>query len=185
MPSSYTARGEVLDQPALWPLSSSGKHPRRPWTFFRPRTRRSPADFSDPIVLTCPISRNPPRRRLHRSSQEASPGSHPHHRDHSSKPARSSLVNLAKHPPRPSGHLVVRHYDRCGVLAFVMDAIRRAEINIEGSAIPYPEGPGPPAAGSSSTKTPLRAADRALRKANKDINLPLNSSNSIDPSSDP
>src|SRR5262249_26405100 len=41
-----------------------------------------------------------------------------------------NCVNLARRTPAKC-QLVVRHYDRVGVLAFVMDQIRRAEINIE------------------------------------------------------
>jgi D-3-phosphoglycerate dehydrogenase len=41
-----------------------------------------------------------------------------------------NCVNLAKRTPA-KWQLVVRHYDRVGVLAFVLDAIRRAEINVE------------------------------------------------------
>ena len=41
-----------------------------------------------------------------------------------------NCVNLATRTPA-RWQLVVRHYDRVGVLAFVMDQIRRAGINIE------------------------------------------------------
>ena len=41
-----------------------------------------------------------------------------------------NCVNLATRTPA-KWQLVVRHYDRVGVLAFVMDQIRRAGINIE------------------------------------------------------
>lgn len=41
-----------------------------------------------------------------------------------------NCVNLAKRTPA-QWQLVVRHYDRVGVLAFVMDQLRRAGINIE------------------------------------------------------
>jgi D-3-phosphoglycerate dehydrogenase len=41
-----------------------------------------------------------------------------------------NCVNLARRTPAKY-QLVVRHYDRVGVLAFVMDQIRRAGINIE------------------------------------------------------
>ena len=41
-----------------------------------------------------------------------------------------NCVNLAARTPA-KWQLVVRHYDRVGVLAFVMDQVRRAEINIE------------------------------------------------------
>jgi D-3-phosphoglycerate dehydrogenase len=39
-------------------------------------------------------------------------------------------VNLATRTPA-KWQLLVRHYDRVGVLAFVMDKLRRASINIE------------------------------------------------------
>jgi D-3-phosphoglycerate dehydrogenase len=41
-----------------------------------------------------------------------------------------NCINLAMRTPA-KWQLVVRHYDRVGVLAFVMDQIRRAGINIE------------------------------------------------------
>jgi D-3-phosphoglycerate dehydrogenase len=41
-----------------------------------------------------------------------------------------NCVNLAARTPA-KWQLVVRHYDRVGVLAFVMDQVRRAGINIE------------------------------------------------------
>jgi len=41
-----------------------------------------------------------------------------------------NCVNLATHTPA-KWQLLVRHYDRVGVLAFVMDKLRRGEINIE------------------------------------------------------
>ena len=41
-----------------------------------------------------------------------------------------NCVNLARRTPA-KWQLVVRHYDRVGVLAFVLDVIRRANINVE------------------------------------------------------
>src|SRR5439155_16529453 len=41
-----------------------------------------------------------------------------------------NCVNIATRTPA-KWQLVVRHYDRVGVLAYVMDQIRRANINIE------------------------------------------------------
>ena len=41
-----------------------------------------------------------------------------------------NCVNLATRTPA-KWQLLVRHYDRVGVLAFVMDKLRRAQINIE------------------------------------------------------
>jgi D-3-phosphoglycerate dehydrogenase len=41
-----------------------------------------------------------------------------------------NCVNLAKRTPAQY-QMIVRHYDRVGVLAFVLDRIRRAGINVE------------------------------------------------------
>ena len=44
--------------------------------------------------------------------------------------AAINCVNLARRTPA-TWQLVVRHYDQVGVLAFVLDQIRRAQINVE------------------------------------------------------
>jgi len=125
-----TARGEVVDQPALQAALQAGKL-RAGLDVFDPEPAEATADFADPI-LDLP--------NLHGT----------HHIGASTEQAQEAIaeeairiietfvktgevlncVNLARRTPA-KWQLVVRHYDRVGVLAFVMDQIRRAGINVE------------------------------------------------------
>jgi D-3-phosphoglycerate dehydrogenase len=125
-----TARGEVLDQAALRTALQAGKL-RAGLDVFDPEPAEPAADFPDPI-LDLP--------NLYGT----------HHIGASTEQAQDAIaeeavriiqtflqtgvvlncVNLAKRTPA-RWQLVVRHYDRVGVLAFVLDQIRRAGINIE------------------------------------------------------
>lgn len=125
-----TARGEVVDQAALREALVAKKI-RAGLDVFDPEPAEGTADFNDPI-LDLP--------NLYGS----------HHIGASTEQAQEAIaeeairiiaafvktgvvlncVNVAKRTPA-KWQLVVRHYDRVGVLAFVMDQIRRAEINVE------------------------------------------------------
>lgn len=125
-----TARGEIVDQAALRAALQAGKL-RAGLDVFDPEPAESSADFSDPI-LDLP--------NLYGT----------HHIGASTEQAQDAIaeeavriiqtfvqtgvvlncVNLAKRTPA-KWQLVVRHYDRVGVLASVMEQIRRAGINIE------------------------------------------------------
>ena len=125
-----TARGEVVDQAALRTALQGGKL-RAGLDVFDPEPAEATADFNDPI-LDLP--------NLYGT----------HHIGASTEQAQEAIaeeairiietfvqtgvvlncVNLATRTPA-KWQLVVRHYDRVGVLAFVMDQIRRAGINIE------------------------------------------------------
>jgi D-3-phosphoglycerate dehydrogenase / 2-oxoglutarate reductase len=125
-----TARGEVVDQAALRAALQGGKL-RAGLDVFDPEPAAATADFSDPL-LDLP--------NLYGT----------HHIGASTEQAQDAIaeeairiiqaflktgvvlncVNLATRTPA-KWQLVVRHYDRVGVLAFVMDQIRRAGINIE------------------------------------------------------
>jgi D-3-phosphoglycerate dehydrogenase / 2-oxoglutarate reductase len=125
-----TARGEVVDQAALREALAAKKI-RAGLDVFDPEPAEGTADFADPI-LDLP--------NLYGS----------HHIGASTEQAQEAIaeeairiiaafvktgvvlncVNVAKRTPA-KWQLVVRHYDRVGVLAFVMDQIRRAEINVE------------------------------------------------------
>ena len=125
-----TARGEILDQAALSAALRAGRL-RAGLDVFDPEPAEATADFSDPI-LGLP--------NLYGT----------HHIGASTEQAQAAIaqealriietflktglvlncVNLATRTPA-RWQLVVRHYDRVGVLAFVMDQIRRAGINIE------------------------------------------------------
>jgi D-3-phosphoglycerate dehydrogenase / 2-oxoglutarate reductase len=125
-----TARGEIVDAAALRAALQAGKL-RAGLDVFDPEPADATADFSDPI-LDLP--------NLYGT----------HHIGASTEQAQEAIaeeairiiqtflrtgvvlncVNLAGRTPA-KWQLVVRHYDRVGVLAFVMDQIRRAGINIE------------------------------------------------------
>jgi len=125
-----TARGEVVDQTALR-AALEAKTIRAGLDVFDPEPADAVADFNDPI-LDLP--------NLYGT----------HHIGASTEQAQEAIaeeairiietflrtgvvpncVNLATRTPA-KWQLVVRHYDRVGVLAYVMDQIRRANINIE------------------------------------------------------
>src|SRR5664280_686569 len=125
-----TARGEVVDQVALREALSAKKI-RAGLDVFDPEPADATADFADPI-LDLPNCYGT------------------HHIGASTEQAQEAIaeeairiietfvktgivlncVNLATRTPAKF-QLIVRHYDRVGVLAYVMDQIRRANINIE------------------------------------------------------
>jgi D-3-phosphoglycerate dehydrogenase len=125
-----TARGEVVDQKALTAAVQAGKI-RAGLDVFDPEPAEGTGAFADPILDLA--------------------GMHgTHHIGASTEQAQEAIaeeairiieayvktgevlncVNLAKRTPA-KWQMVVRHFDRVGVLAFVMDQIRRAEINVE------------------------------------------------------
>jgi D-3-phosphoglycerate dehydrogenase len=125
-----TARGEVVDQAALRAALEAGKI-RAGLDVYDPEPAVGLADFADPILDVANFCGT-------------------HHIGASTEQAQDAIaeeafrivetflktgealncVNLAKRTPA-QWQLVVRHYDRVGVLAFVLDAIRRANINVE------------------------------------------------------
>lgn len=125
-----TSRGEIVDQPALRAALQAGKL-RAGLDVFDPEPAEGTAEFADPILDLPNLCGT-------------------HHIGASTEQAQQAIaeeairiievfvktgvvlncVNLAARTPA-KWQLVVRHYDRVGVLAFVMDQIRRAGINIE------------------------------------------------------
>ncbi len=125
-----TARGEVVDSAALRAALQAGKL-RAGLDVFDPEPADATGDFNDPILDLPNFCGT-------------------HHIGASTEQAQEAIaeeairiiqafvktgtvlncVNLATRTPA-KWQLVVRHYDRVGVLAFVMDQIRRAGINIE------------------------------------------------------
>lgn len=125
-----TSRGEVVDQAALKAALEANKI-RAGLDVFDPEPADATAEFADPILDL--------------------PGLYgTHHIGASTEQAQEAIaeeairiietfiktgvvlncVNLATRTPAKY-QLVVRHFDRVGVLAHVMDQIRRANINIE------------------------------------------------------
>ena len=125
-----TARGEVVDQAALL-AALQAKKIRAGLDVFDPEPADATAGFTDPILDSPNLIGT-------------------HHIGASTEQAQEAIaqeafriveafvrtgevlncVNLAKRTPA-KWQLVVRHYDRVGVLAFVLDQIRRANINVE------------------------------------------------------
>jgi len=125
-----TARGEVVDQAALAAALKAGKI-RAGLDVFDPEPAEGTGEFADPI-LDLP--------NVHGT----------HHIGASTEQAQEAIaeeairiieafartghvlncVNMATRTPA-KWQLSVRHFDRVGVLAHVMDQLRRAEINIE------------------------------------------------------
>lgn len=125
-----TARGEVVDQAALL-AALAAKKIRAGLDVFDPEPAEGTADFADPILDAPNLTGT-------------------HHIGASTEQAQEAIaqeafrvveafmkhgevlncVNLAKRTPAKC-QMTVRHYDRVGVLAFVLDQIRRANINVE------------------------------------------------------
>ena len=125
-----TARGEIVDQPALQAAVREGRL-RGALDVFDPEPAEATAEFKDPI-LDLPNFYG--THHIGASTEQAQEAI----AEEAIRIIRTFLetgivvncVNLATRTPA-RWQLVVRHYDRVGVLAFVMDQIRRAGINIE------------------------------------------------------
>ena len=125
-----TARGELVDQAALRAALQSGQL-RAGLDVFDPEPAEAAAAFADPILDLPNLYGTHHIGASTEQAQEAIA-------EEATRIIQTFLetglvlncVNLATRTPA-KWQLVVRHYDRVGVLAFVMDQIRRAGINIE------------------------------------------------------
>ncbi|PWU18590.1 MAG: hydroxyacid dehydrogenase [Verrucomicrobia bacterium] len=125
-----TARGEIIEQAALRDALQAGKL-RAGLDVFDPEPAEGKGEFNDPILDL------PNLYGTHHigASTEQAQGAIA---DEAVRVIETLLrngvalncVNLASRTPA-KWQLVVRHFDRVGVLAFVMDQIRRAGINIQ------------------------------------------------------
>ena len=125
-----TARGEVVDQAALRTALQGGKL-RAGLDVFDPEPAEATAEFNDSILDLPNVWGTHHIGASTEQAQEAIA-------EEAIRIIRTfvktgevlNCVNLAARTPA-KWQLVVRHYDRVGVLAFVMDQVRRAGINIE------------------------------------------------------
>jgi D-3-phosphoglycerate dehydrogenase / 2-oxoglutarate reductase len=124
------ARGEVVDQPALRAALQTGKL-RAGLDVFDPEPAEGTGEFADPILDLPNFYGTHHIGASTEQAQEAiAEGAMRIIEAFVNTGVVLNCVNLATRTPA-KWQLVVRHYDRVGVLAFVMDQIRRAGINIE------------------------------------------------------
>ncbi|HUJ08874.1 MAG TPA: 3-phosphoglycerate dehydrogenase [Verrucomicrobiae bacterium] len=125
-----TTRGEVVDQAALRAAVEAGKI-RAGLDVFDPEPAEGTADFADPILDLPSLYGT---HHIGASTEQAQEAIAEEAIRIIETFVRTGLVlncvNLATRTPARY-QLIVRHYDRVGVLAYVMDQIRRANINIE------------------------------------------------------
>jgi D-3-phosphoglycerate dehydrogenase / 2-oxoglutarate reductase len=125
-----TARGEVVDQVALRTALQGGKL-RAGLDVFDPEPAEAVADFNDPILdLPNLVGTHHIGASTEQAQEAIAEEAIRIIRTFVATGVVLNCVNLAMRTPA-KWQLVVRHYDRVGVLAFVMDQIRRAGINIE------------------------------------------------------
>ena len=125
-----TTRGEVVDQAALCAAMAAGKI-RAGLDVYDPEPAEGVAAFTDPIVDLPNLCGTPHIGASTEQAQDAIAEEAFHIVSTFIKTGEANnCVNLAKRTPA-KWQLVVRHYDRVGVLAFVLDLIRRANINVE------------------------------------------------------
>jgi D-3-phosphoglycerate dehydrogenase len=125
-----TARGEVVDQTALHAALAANKI-RAGLDVYDPEPAEGTADFANPIL---DLPNFCGTHHVGASTEQAQDAI----ADEAFRIVEAFIktgealncVNLAKRTPA-KWQLVVRHYDRIGVLAFVLDVIRRANINVE------------------------------------------------------
>jgi D-3-phosphoglycerate dehydrogenase len=125
-----TSRGEVVDQAALREAVESERI-RAGLDVFDPEPAEAVAAFNDPILKAADLYGTHHVGASTAQAQNATA-------DEAIRVVETFIktgvvlncVNLARRTPA-HWQLVVRHHDRVGVLAFVMDQIRRAGLNIE------------------------------------------------------
>jgi len=125
-----TSRGEVVDQPALR-AALEAKKLRAGLDVFDPEPAEGTAAFADPILDLPNLYGT---HHIGASTEQAQTAIADEAVRIIERFVKSGVVlncvNLARRTPA-KWQLIVRHYDRVGVLAFVMDQVRRAGINIE------------------------------------------------------
>jgi D-3-phosphoglycerate dehydrogenase len=125
-----TSRGEVVDQAALQ-AALEAKKIRAGLDVFHPEPTDGTAEFKDSILDLPNLYGTHHIGASTEQAQEAIAEEAIHIIETYIKSGVVlNCVNLAKRTPA-KWQLLVRHYDRVGVLAFVMDKLRRANINIE------------------------------------------------------
>jgi D-3-phosphoglycerate dehydrogenase / 2-oxoglutarate reductase len=163
-----TARGEVVDQAALRVALQAGKL-RAGLDVFHPEPADPTGEFSDPLLDLPNLYGTHHIGASTEQAQEAIA-------EEAIRIIRTfvrtgvvlNCVNLATRTPA-RWQLVVRHYDRVGVLAFVLDQIRRAGINIEEVQNVIFEGAAAASCRIQLDAEPAAALRASIQAGNSDI----------------
>jgi len=163
-----TARGEIIDQAALRTAVQEVKV-RAALDVFDPEPAEAAADFHDPILDLPNLYGTHHIGASTEQAQEAIAGEAIRIiQTFVERGIVLNCVNLATRTPA-KWQLVVRHYDRVGVLAFVMDQIRRAGINIEEVQNVIFDGAAAASCRIQLDAEPAAALLAALKAGNADI----------------
>jgi D-3-phosphoglycerate dehydrogenase len=163
-----TARGEIVDQEALRAALSGGEL-RAGLDVFDPEPAEPVADFANPLLDLPNFYGTHHIGASTRQAQEAIAAEAVRVIERFIKTGEVlNCVNLAKRTPA-KWQLVVRHYDRVGVLAFVMDRLRRAEINIEEVHNQILDGALAASCRIQLDREPAAEVLASLREGNQDI----------------
>lgn len=163
-----TSRGEVVDMAALREAVASGQL-RAGLDVFDPEPAGGSGEFTDPILDLPQLYGTHHIGASTEQAQEAIA-------DEAVRIVANYLrtgivlncVNLASRTPA-NFQLIVRHYDRVGVLAFVMDQIRRANINVEEVQNVIFEGATAASCRIQLDAEPSSELLRTIRQGNADI----------------
>lgn len=125
-----TARGEIVDQAALLEALQAGKI-RAGLDVFDPEPAEGVAVFNDPIASVPNLCASHHIGASTEQAQEAI--ALEAYRVVETFVRSGEVINCVNLAKRTSAQyqMIVRHYDRVGVLAFVLDRIRHAGINVE------------------------------------------------------
>jgi D-3-phosphoglycerate dehydrogenase len=163
-----TARGEVVDQAALL-AALQAKRIRAGLDVFDPEPAEGTGEFKDPILDAPDLCGTHHIGASTEQAQEAiAEEAFRVVATFVKSGAVLNCVNLARRTPAKC-QLVVRHYDRVGVLAFVLDQVRARGINVEEVENVIFEG-----AAAASCRIPLKDEPptevlAAIRAGNPDI----------------
>jgi D-3-phosphoglycerate dehydrogenase len=170
-PGAYlinTSRGEVVEQTALVEAIHS-KGIRAGLDVFAIEPTSAVAEFADPIANEASVYGTHHIGASTDQAQEAIAAETVRIIQSFKETGQvPNVVNLAQRTPA-TNRLVVRHRDRPGVLAQVLDAIKAEQINVQEMENIVFEGAEAAVARINLDKAPSRAALDRLRSGNKDI----------------
>jgi D-3-phosphoglycerate dehydrogenase len=163
-----TARGEVVDQEALT-VAIRTKNIRAGLDVFAGEPTSSVAEFTNDIVKEKNVYGTHHIGASTDQAQEAIAAETVRIvREFKDTGRVPNVINLARRTPA-THRLVVRHLDRPGVLASVLDAIKSEQINVQEMENIIFEGAAAAVARINLDKAPSREILESLRSANQDV----------------